>query len=141
MYDDYIQILIMSDTLRYILLIIIAILIIYSLIQYFGPNSEKYTNEKFTNQNGEIKLYYANWCKYSKMFLPEWDKFEQQAPQQLPNITVSKIACENGQDAMCAENGVRGYPTVILYIGNKQIKFDKQRNCDELIKFVKDNMY
>ena len=128
-----------SYILHYLLLAIIIALLIYVLYKFFKSPS-KTTTEPFTTQNGEIILYYTNWCKFSQMFQPEWNKFEQQASKELPNIKVSKILCENGSDALCTEKGVSGYPTVILYTNNNnQFKFNKERKTDELINFIKEN--
>ena len=125
---------------HYILLAIIIALIIYVLYKFFKSSNTPST-EQFTTQDGEIILYYTNWCKFSQMFQPEWNIFEQQASKELPNIKVSKVLCENGSDALCTEKGVTGYPTVILYTNNnnKQFKFNKARKTDELIKFIKEN--
>ena len=147
---------------------IIALLIIVIVVLYFNRNKcpmpgnvvsnegyqpfvEKeydYTKEVKTPENnpvdnvkGEIILYYATWCGYSRMFLPEWDKFEKYAKDNFPYLKVTKFRCEGGDERTCVDKGIEGYPTVILYPKNDtEIVFEKDRTSDELIKFVNEHI-
>jgi hypothetical protein len=108
----------------------------------FAPKNNQDNNIKEEqNVNNELVLYYAMWCGYSRAFLPEWEKFEGYAKSNLPNLKVSGVRCEDGNEATCSQKGVEGYPTVILYLKNgKEITFSGERNMDALIKFVKENV-
>lgn len=93
------------------------------------------------NKKGEIILYYATWCGYSRNFLPEWEKFEIYAKNNLPNCRVRSIRCESDNEALCFQKGIEGYPTVVLYPTNgTEIKFDKERTSDKLVEFVKEHL-
>ncbi len=146
--------------------VIIAILVIIIIIVYFNKKlclrkiqQEVESNEGYNSTNvqkpttqpitqpttdeikGELILYYATWCGYSRMFLPEWDKFEKHARENLPQLRVIKQKCEGGDERTCTEKGIEGYPTVILYRNDgKEISFDKERTFDKLIEFVKSNL-
>ena len=88
--------------------------------------------------DGEIVLYYATWCGYSRMFLPEWEKFEKYAKDNLSNLKVTRIRCEGGNEAVCTQKGVEGYPTIILYLKNsKEVKFDGERSSKQLADFIR----
>jgi thiol-disulfide isomerase/thioredoxin len=90
---------------------------------------------------GEIVLYYATWCGYSKMFLPIWDKFEKYAKENLPKLVVKSIRCEGGEERACFEKGIEGYPTVILYPKNKtELVFESDRSLEQLIEFINTNL-
>ena len=90
---------------------------------------------------GELVLYYAMWCGYSRSFLPEFEKFEKFAKENLPHVRVMKIRCEDGNEATCSQKGVNGFPSVILYVKNGQEKtFDKERNMQKLVEFVNENL-
>ena len=91
----------------------------------------------------EIVLYYAMWCGYSKMFLPEWEKFEKYAKDNFSNLKVSSIRCEGGNESKCGM--VPGFPTVILYKNRNKpdeqiIKFENDRISQQLINFVNENI-
>lgn len=91
-----------------------------------------------TKTDGEIVLYYATWCGYSRMFLPEWEKFEGYAKTNIPNLKVSSIRCEGGNENVCTQKGVDGYPTTILYLNNGQeVQFNGERTSQQLVDFVK----
>ncbi len=93
------------------------------------------------NSIGEIVLYYATWCGYSRTFLPIWEKFESYAKQNMPRLNVRKIRCEGGEERACFEKGIEGYPTVILYPkNNTEVMFSEDRTLDKLIEFATKNL-
>lgn len=97
----------------------------------FNNNS----NSKINGQN-EIILYYATWCGYSRMILPEWEKFEKYAKDNLKNIKVSSFKCEGGDEKTCVDKGIQGYPTIILIKSNgDKIQYDGERTVKGLIDF------
>ena len=91
--------------------------------------------------DAEIVLYYATWCGYSRMFLPEWDKFVEYAKANLSNVKVTGIRCEDGNEAVCLQKGVQGYPTIILYPKHDtEINYGGERKAEKLIEFVNKNV-
>jgi len=89
---------------------------------------------------GEIVLYYSPGCGYCKMFMPEWDKFEQRASREMPRLSVKKINCEGENAQMCFQKGIEGFPTVIIYpTDGSRVMFEKNRTADDLVKFVNEN--
>ena len=77
------------------------------------------------------------------MFLPEWEKFEKYARDNFPNLVVKSLRCEGGDEETCAQKGINGYPTVILYkdmTESNGLTFDDDRKHDKLVEFVKNNM-
>lgn len=135
----------------FILLVVIGVLMYYTLrpttvlqvtsnSESFDPN-QKPTGVKPAEADGVIILYYAEWCGYSRMFLPEWEKFEKYAKDNLTNIRVDKVRCEGGNEAVCQQKGVEGYPTVILTLKNgKDITFTDERTSEKLIEFIRKNL-
>jgi hypothetical protein len=103
--------------------------------------SKQETNQIKDTATAEIILYYAMWCGHSRSFLPEWEKFEAYAKNNFPNLRVSRVRCEDGNEATCMQKGVEGYPTVILYpMGGSEKMFDGTRSSDSLIKFIQQNV-
>lgn len=100
-----------------------------------------YQEQQESKIKGEIILYYAMWCGFSRQFLPEWEKFEEYAKKNLPQVRVTRVRCEDGHEATCSQKGVTGYPTVILYRkdGSEKI-FEDERTSDKLIKFAQANL-
>lgn len=91
-------------------------------------------------KRGDIVLYYTSWCGHSNMFMPEWTKFENIARVQFPQLRVRKIQCEDGNEAICMQKGIQGYPTVVMYINDADIPFTGNRSADALVEFVKKNL-
>ncbi len=101
------------------------------------------TPEGFSNTepSAEIVLYYAMWCGHSKAFLPEWEKFEKFAKDNLKNVKVTKVLCEGDTESICKQKSVKGYPTIVLYLKDGTVKgFDDERTSDTLSKFIQQNV-
>ena len=150
---------------KYILIVVIVLCLLCLLFQcykFFSLKAEKFNQCSFNNfkknnvkeefeitdksdnssQNnkGEIILYYASWCGYSRMFLPEWEKFEKYVKGNLP-LRIRKIRCESENEVLCLEKDIPGYPTVILYPKNEtEIVFDGERTFEGLKSFVQKNI-
>ena len=84
----------------------------------------------------QFVLYYANWCGYSKQFLPEWNKFVEYAKANLSKVDVKEIVCEGDGEKVCSDHQVRGFPTVRLYKGSQMQEYDGERNAQALIDYV-----
>lgn len=88
----------------------------------------------------DITLYYATWCGFCKQMLPEWEKFEDYARKNFTHLRVDKVRCEDGNEAVCRQKGVQGYPTIILTNTNGTQKlFDGERSLNGLINFCNNN--
>lgn len=110
---------------------------------YEGLDESNETSNEVVKSNGdkgEIALYYASWCGWSQKILPEWEKFEQAAKENLPGLRVTRVQCEGDNEAKCMQQGIEGYPTIIFYTkdGNK-VTFEDDRNSDKLFEFAKQN--
>jgi thioredoxin-like negative regulator of GroEL len=103
-------------------------------------NAAKQSTGKVDKTN-EIVLYYATWCGYSKQFLPEWEKFVEYAKHNMPQLKVTGMRCEDGNEAICMQKGVEGYPMVILYMWDgREVTFKGDRTKEALVTFVSNNI-
>jgi hypothetical protein len=99
--------------------------------QQIRPTQQRLPNN--TNQP-VLKLYYANWCGWSKKYLPVWDQLK--AFKKL-NIPMEKIDCEKNKE-QC--NGIPGFPYVVLETRNKRIEYKGNRTARDIENFVKNNV-
>lgn len=108
------------------------------LEESFDTKSDKLVNKP------SLILYHASWCGYCKMFLPEWEKFQKYAQENLPNLDVKSIVCEGKNENICKQKGVMGYPTVKLYKNQNEmtngITFEEDRKLEKLVEFVNKNI-
>lgn len=146
-----------------ILIIILIIIYIFTLLKnksnYNETNSEcncavipqqKQNVQQFQEQMQEVKkddvknilaLYYTDWCGHSQNFMPEWKKIKSAIENsELKNKVVCKeYNCDvSGDKTTCSNNGVRGFPTVLLHTTNNNvIPFEDRRETSVVLNFVK----
>lgn len=85
-----------------------------------------------------IELY-APWCGHCKKFEPEYKKLAKQLASE-KNLVIAKMNADaNDSPEMYS---VQGYPTVYFAPANNKdlpIKYEGNRNVDDLKKFLKEN--
>lgn len=134
-----------KENIFYVLIIVLLLINIYvtfRCVKSHNTKKEQFdqttTITKNVTYGDEIVLYYASWCGYSRVFLPEWEKFKQWASVNAKSLKVTSIRCESGNEELCIEKGIRGYPTVILYPKEgTEVVFNGERTAENLADFVK----
>ena len=76
--------------------------------------------ESFDDGTTRVVLYYA-YGAHTKNIMPTWDRL--QAESEGSNVSVEKIDCEANPEA-AEENGVSGFPTIILYKNGKSVTYE-----------------
>lgn len=112
-------------------LIVVGLLFIYYV--FFSTTIAK------ENMNNSLKIinYNTNWCGYSKRFQPIWDEFTAKMKTLRPDIDVIDMKCDvEENESKCKVPEVEGYPTVVLYDGDKSSVFNGDRSVDNLVTFV-----
>lgn len=80
-----------------------------------------------------IVLFYTNWCKYSKLFFPIWNKFRDSCRGK--KINLIKVNCED-KGKFCKKFGIQGYPTVMLFDNGTKKEYTGERSVEDLQKFI-----
>ncbi len=128
-----------------LLLLVLSIVVIGIIFYYFYPSGQNSDptlvttySEPFNSQSkGEIVLYSASWCGVCKSFMPEWNNFSSYAQTNMPFIKVTNMVCEDGNEAVCSQKNIEGYPTVRFYKPDgKEVQYEGDRTSTSLIKFV-----
>lgn len=88
-----------------------------------------------------LELYYVNWCKYCKEFMPVWDNLQAQWEHLVKKDTLlKKVECvkHNCDKLNKKPDDVKSYPTILLKIGSNKYKFTNLRTIENIINFVKE---
>ena len=87
--------------------------------------------------NNQLVLYYADWCGWSQKILPVWEELE--ASGDVKGVVLRKVECEKQPDGKC--KSIQGYPTIILFKGDKEINFNSHpRTKEGILKFLEKNL-
>ena len=79
-------------------------------------------------------MFYAPWCGHCKRLTPTWmDLFNL----KLKGLAVRMHDCDADQ-ALCVEAGVRGYPTLKVYVDGKfSADYREARDLNSILRFLK----
>jgi len=110
--------------------------------KYIGGKQIKITNKqnkkiKKTNKkiNKTIKCFGTSWCGYCKDFLKTngiWNKLKI---KYINKLNFKIIDCDINKNE-CNKNDIESYPTIILFLKNKKIIYNSDRNYKKLDKFI-----
>jgi thiol-disulfide isomerase/thioredoxin len=106
----------------FLLITLIALGVVYMFLK---------RKENFEDQS-KVIFFYMNGCGWCEKFKPEWEKFKQMAGKQVitEEIEASKMTPEQ-------QKKVRGFPTILIVKGGKEIEYDGDRTAADLMVKVK----
>jgi thiol-disulfide isomerase/thioredoxin len=103
----------------------------------------KYTNLKTKQLRGggdnkiQFCLFKADWCGHCNGFKSTWNKLLE---SELANkINFIKYDYEDNKDKI-DEYNISGFPTIILIKDGIRYDYEKNRNYDNIIKFLKEHI-
>lgn len=97
-----------------------------------------FTEPDFSNlsQTTFIK-FYAPWCGHCKALAPKFEALSNDP--EMKDIVFAQVDC-TVETSICGKHGVRGYPTVKLFINGSFIDYDAAREVDDM-KFWIQSMF
>ena len=124
------------------LVIVFLICIVVSLFMKSGSLHLRTSHEEHFLSGAPVKyqLFYAPWCGHCKAVKPAWDDMCGSWNRH-KDVEFIKHNCDDASGkAMCSAKKVRGYPTIILSIGDKDIEFSGARSKEGLTKFLETHL-
>lgn len=92
------------------------------------------------NSTAKLKLFYADWCGHCTKFKPIFEGELKNLVKSLKiPVKLEAIDCDKNPE-VAKKYGVSGFPTLILEVNNKLIKYDRQRDAQNIIKFIKEHL-
>ncbi|XP_076151023.1 protein disulfide-isomerase tmx3a [Alosa pseudoharengus] len=79
--------------------------------------------------------FYAPWCTFCKTFAPVWYEVGAELKSMGSEVNVGMMDCTK-YTSTSSEFGVRGYPTIKLFKGEKIFTYNGPRRKDEIIEFA-----
>jgi len=95
-------------------------------------NAASYT--KFVKENKLcIIMFYAPWCGHCKAFKPEYERIAT----TLKGMGIPAGRIDGDQDSEISEGvGVEGFPTIMVYVDGKPVKYDGPRSQAGVLAFI-----
>ena len=100
-----------------------------------------FVKEGFKNSqtsNAKLMLFYADWCGHCKKIKPIYDGELKQKISNLP-VKLETIDSDKNREITSKYN-VSAFPTLILEVNNKVIKYDGERKSENIIQFIKKHL-
>ncbi|XP_071097798.1 thioredoxin domain-containing protein 5-like [Haliotis cracherodii] len=112
----------------------------------YGEGAHSYSTEAFNNnvikfKNKHFVMFYAPWCGQCKKLAPTWDELAKIYNATSPErpVVIAKVDCTE-ETAVCADQGVTGYPTLKFYYQSAIhfSSYEGARDLDALKTFVEE---
>lgn len=117
----------------------LLVLLILAVLGFFAWNAMNTPQtENFEAEAKRIVLFYAPWCPHCKDVLPVWDQLKQRHTSD--SLIVETVDCEADKKA-AADNEIEGYPTIILFQGNRKLATYESgdRSVEAIEAFINSN--
>jgi thiol-disulfide isomerase/thioredoxin len=66
-------------------------------------------DEEIKQKNRAFVLFYATWCPFSRRFLPVFEEFAKNNPQECMSVVI------DDKPNLCEEYSIEYYPTVLMF--------------------------
>lgn len=99
-----------------------------SISQTGGGNKDNGQYEK------TLTLIKADWCGFCKAFKPIWEDL----PSKIKYVNFKTLDNDINKKEI-EKYDISGYPSLVLEIGDKKIKYEGKRNVESIKKFVEKN--
>ncbi|TFK35039.1 thioredoxin-like protein [Crucibulum laeve] len=84
--------------------------------------------------------YTSPYCSHCKVFAPTWEKLVEGSDTKMQTVNFARVNCAVYGD-ICEQNGIKGYPTMLLHKDGKIVKeFVGSREVERLKSFIKQHM-
>jgi hypothetical protein len=112
---------------------------IQKVIQQSIPQSIESIN--ISNDKIEFRVYYANWCGWSKkaLALLSSDEFKNEMNKIQDKAIIVLLDCENNGKQQCESEKIEGFPSMKLSKNGELIEFNGPRTTDGIISFIKEH--
>ena len=99
-------------------------------------NSNQF-NTQLKNVPIAMVAFYAPWCHYSQMLLPEFDTASA-IVKFLPDVSLIKVDCyDQASKDTCKSQNVNGYPTIKIFKYGRFYKmYDGPRKSFEILNYI-----
>ena len=84
--------------------------------------------------------YWANWCPASQKFIPEWENFKRISSKEFPELQIMDVDGAVYPELVKksgVKDGIKGYPTIVLYYNGTTYPRVGYAKSNDIIKFVK----
>jgi protein disulfide-isomerase len=76
--------------------------------------------------------FYAPWCHHCQKMAPNWEQLGKEVKGRL---NIGEVNCEV-ESRLCKDLGVRGYPTLMFFMGSERAEYQGLRGLGDLIKYA-----
>lgn len=86
-----------------------------------------------------LTMYYADWCGHCQTAKPEFAKLGSTQTIGGKVVNIKMVNPESQPDEAVGVN-IRGFPTIVLKNGDKNVEYSGQRTHEALLAFLQENV-
>ena len=80
--------------------------------------------------------FYQPWCGFCTAIKPVWDQLAEEVNK---SVFIVDVNCSDEPD-LCKSSGVKGYPTIHVYLNGEQSVYNGGRSFEELYEYVDEHL-
>ncbi|KAK7207443.1 thioredoxin-like protein [Myxozyma melibiosi] len=85
-----------------------------------------------STRDGYFIKFYVPWCGHCQAMEPAWNEL---ARQMQGKLNIAEVNCED-EKRLCKDARLRGYPSLMFFIGQDRVEYDGLRGVGDLVAFA-----
>ena len=123
-----------------LLLLFISCALVAGIVEELNSESLQKIKETSKDRGSpHLVMFYAPWCHFSKKAIPQFQLASEKFAANYPSLKFAKIDAHKYVKKLYGFV-IRGYPTVLLLVGEKSVEYPGDVTVDGLKKFVAEKL-
>jgi len=94
-----------------------------------------FEQQENNQEKPKLMLFKAEWCGHCRKFKDSWEALKS----HLPKVEFVAYDADSNESIM-KQYGVQAFPTLMLKNKDEIFEFNQERNIDNIIEFVNENL-
>jgi protein disulfide-isomerase A1 len=121
---------------KWLFLGLLTILLVVFIVAFVRAKKEGFEGGAAT-----VFYFFMPQCGHCQKFNPEWERLQKMVDEKRAPLKLKKVdGTDDANSALVQQHDVKGFPTILMEVGNKSVAYSGQRDADAIYDWAMSSM-